>query len=291
MKQFKQAGIFGRTRTPGVVKTIERLIDLLDEKHIHVTIEQETASALAPNNKKQMNKKDIGKACDFVIVVGGDGSLLGAANCIVDDNTPIVGVNCGSLGFLTDINPAELDTQMNAVLAGDYTIEERFLLTATINKSSGCFKSHALNEVALLSEKSPHLVEFAIYIDGEFLCNQRADGAIIATPTGSTAYALSGGGPILHPTLDAITIVPMFPHTLSMRPIVVRGDSEITLKINQTNIVPLLVSCDGHDHMSLDNGDTVLIAKKKQTLQLIHPPKHGFYEALRSKLQWGSNLA
>ena len=233
----------------------------------------------------------LGEICDLVIVVGGDGSLLGAARAMARHGTPVLGINRGSLGFLTDIRPDELEAKVGEVLDGRYCWRAAScsrLRCAAATEPIG--QSDALNDVVLHPGKSTRMIEFELYIDGQFVCSQKADGLIVATPTGSTAYSLSAGGPIMHPKLDAIVIVPMYPHTLSSRPIVVDGNSELKVVVASDMQIYPLVSCDGQNHFTCAPGDTLTIRKKAQKLKLIHPLEHNYYEVCRTKLGWGSRL-
>jgi NAD+ kinase len=287
---FHTVGIFGRARNHGVKETIRALIHFLSQLPQRVLVEAETARPLDDPSLKTIDRHQIGKECDLLIAVGGDGSLLHAAHAIVNHTIPVLGINRGSLGFLTDILPTELE-KVRAILEGKYSLEKRFFLNTTIeldNKLIG--QDEALNEVALLADTKPHMIEFEIYIDNQFVCSQDSDGLIVATPTGSTAYALSGGGPILHPQLDAIVLVPMFPHTLSSRPIVVEGNRQITIIISPNNPMSPRLSCDGRDALNTPAGSHIAIHKKPQPLHLIHPVDYNYYEALRSKLHWGKKL-
>ena len=287
---FKVLGIYGRVKSPGVAETLNTLVDYLKHHKHELLIEAETATALIDTSLPIVSREELGKRCNLVIVVGGDGSLLHAAHAVVNDEVPVLGVNRGRLGFLTDINPKRLE-KIKSILDGDYILEKRFLLSASVEhqgKSLGA--SDALNEVALIPDSVPHMNEFEIFIDDQFVCSQDSDGVIIATPTGSTAYALSGGGPILHPRLDAMVIVPMFPHTLSMRPIVIEGNSRLTIVITPNNTATPRLTCDGQAFIDTPPGSHITIAKKPQTLHLIHPLDYDYYESLRSKLHWGRKL-
>ena len=187
-------------------------------------IEASTSVFLSDTELQVAGASMLGEICDLVIVVGGDGCLLGAARQLVRHNTPILGVNRGQLGFLTDILPIELEQQLEAIFKGQYSIEQRFLLDGALTRNGGMIASgDALNDVVLHAGKAVQMINFELYINGEFVYSQKSDGLIVATPTGSTAYSMSAGGPIMHPSLDAIVIVPMFPHTLNSRPLVVRG--------------------------------------------------------------------
>jgi NAD+ kinase len=287
---FKTIGITGRLRNPGVKETLRALIESLRSMHRDIVIEAETAESLEECSLPIIKREELGKRCDLVIVVGGDGSLINAAHAVVNDETPLLGVNRGSLGFLTDILPNELE-KIKLILHGEYTLEKRFLLNATIEHQGQKLGSDdALNEVALIPDSTPHMIEFEIYIDDHFVCSQNSDGLIIATPTGSTAYALSGGGPILHPQMDAIVLVPMFPHTLSNRPIVVEGNRRINIIVSPNNETSPRLTCDGQAYINTPPGSNITICKKPQPLHLIHPLDYNYYETLRSKLHWGKKL-
>jgi NAD+ kinase len=224
------------------------------------------------------------------VVVGGDGNMLGAARVFAEAGLPVIGVNRGNLGFLTDLDPNQALAQLLAVLQGQYQIESRQLLQATIMRAEQTLAvGRAINEVVLHSDKVAHMIEFEVFIDDQFVYSQRADGLIVSTPTGSTAYSLSGGGPIVTPAVNAITLVPMFPHTLSSRPIVVSASSCIRLRTAPDNVT-LQISCDGHVRMAVQPGDEIVIQQFPQPLYLVHPTDHCYYRVLRNKLGWGSRL-
>jgi NAD+ kinase len=288
--KFKVIGIFGRVKSTGVMETLKALISFLRSLHQEVLVDAETAEALEDPSIIPIHRTELSKRCNLLIVVGGDGSLLHAAHTIVNDEIPVLGINRGRLGFLTDILPTELK-KIKAILDGDYILEKRFLLTTTVEHHGVILgQGDALNEVALIPDSVPHMNEFEIYIDDQFVCSQDSDGVIIATPTGSTAYALSGGGPILHPQLDAIVIVPMFPHTLSIRPIVIKGNHRITIVITPNNTATPRLTCDSQTFINTPPGSRIEIQKKSQHLHLIHPLDYDYYETLRSKLHWGRKL-
>jgi len=288
--QFKTIGIFGRVNNPGVIETLKALIDYLRNLSQEMVVDEETASSLDDTTLKRVSRTELSQCCDLVIVVGGDGSLLHAAHSVIHNETPVLGINRGRLGFLTDILPQEMH-QIKAILEGQYILEKRFLLNASVEHHGKILgQCDALNEVALIPDSVPHMNEFEIYIDDQFVCSQDSDGVIIATPTGSTAYALSGGGPILHPQLDAIVIVPMFPHTLSLRPIVIEGNHRITIIITPRNTATPRVSCDSQSFIHAPPGSRIHIEKKSQRLHLIHPKNYNYYASLRSKLHWGRKI-
>lgn len=291
MEQFRNIGIIGRLGSSQVLDTIRRLKKFLLERHLHVILEDTIAEVLPGHGLQTSTRKLLGEVCDLVIVVGGDGSLLGAARALARHNIPVLGINRGNLGFLTDIRPDELEEKVAEVLDGHYLVENRFLLQAEVRRHHEAIgQGDALNDVVLHPGKSTRMIEFEIYIDGQFVCSQKADGLIVATPTGSTAYALSAGGPIMHPKLDAIVIVPMYPHTLSGRPIVVDGNSELKIVVSKDLQIYPQVSCDGQNHFTCAPGDTITVSKKPQKLRLIHPLDHNYYEVCRTKLGWGSRL-
>jgi len=288
---FRNIGLIGRLGSAKVVETLKRLIRFLDERDYHVIIEDRTATVLLDHGHPEASRRVLGELCDLVIVVGGDGSLLGAARTLCHSGTLVLGVNRGRLGFLTDISPDELEVRVGEVLDGRFELEERFLLDAELYRDGESVgNGDALNEVVVHPGKAVRMIEFELFIDDQFVYSQRSDGLIIATPTGSTAYALSGGGPIMHPKLEVITLVPMFPHTLSSRPIVIDAASEIRLHIGETNQTYPHISCDGQTRAVAKPDDVLVIRRKPQRVQLVHPLGHNFYEVLRCKLGWSNRL-
>lgn len=291
MEPFKNIGLIGRLGSAKVVDTLRRLIRFLNAHDYHVILEDRTATILLDHGQQEASRRLLGDICDLVIVVGGDGSMLGAARALCRTGTPVLGINRGRLGFLTDISPDELEQRVGEVLAGDYDSEERFLLDAEVYREGSLVgTADGLNDVVIHPGKAARMIEFELFIDDQFVYSQRSDGLIIATPTGSTAYALSGGGPIIHPRLEAITLVPMFPHTLSSRPIVVDAASEIKVHIGEINEAYPHVSCDGQTQVVSKPGDILHVRRKPQRLTLIHPREHNYYEICRSKLGWSSRL-
>lgn len=223
--------------------------------------------------------------CDLAIIVGGDGTLLSAAREFADHQVPLLGVNLGRLGFLVDISPDDLEVSLGAVLDGEYDEDRRFLLHATI---SGQPPALAFNDVVLHKWNIARMIEFETWIDGRFVYTQRSDGLIISTPTGSTAYALSGGGPLLAPGLDVIALVPICPHTLSNRPIVVHADSEIEIAVcGHTDPRDVRVTCDGAARLTMNAGDKLHIHRHENPVRLLHPVGHDHFDVLRAKLGWG----
>ncbi|MEZ5539975.1 MAG: NAD(+) kinase [Pseudomonadales bacterium] len=296
---FKRVGLVSRKGSRQVVDTLTMLASFLQARGAELVIESETHALLDRRiaNQQVCDREQLGNNCDLVIVVGGDGSMLGVARALCRQSVPVLGINRGSLGFLTDIAPDEIEQRVGNVLSGHYRLEERFLLETKVFRDKKLIADgDALNEIVLHRGASLRMIEFALYLDDHFVYSQHSDGLIVSTPTGSTAYALSGGGPILHPALDAMALVPMFPHTLTSRPIVVTGNSHLRVVLSKPSANAELdgkpeLSCDGQMHISLRAGDEVYIKKKKEVLKLVHPLDHDYYETCRTKLGWGSRLA
>jgi NAD+ kinase len=288
---FNKIGLIGRSRHESSAETIDRLIQLLSERGLEVMVENRLAKLLPNGSARTLERDEIGAQCDLAIVVGGDGSMLSAARDMSEHDTPVLGVNRGRLGFLTDVSPDEIEDKVAAVLDGQFEEERRFLLDVKVTRNGETVgRADALNDVVVNSGTSAQMIEIDLYVDNTFVYRQRADGLIVATPTGSTAYSMSGGGPIMHPALDAIVLVPMFPQTLSSRPIVVDGNSEIRIDIVERNRIHAPVTCDGQVNMTARPGDTVQVFKKPHELRLIHPLDHDFYASCRDKLRWSNAL-
>lgn len=291
MTEFKTIGLVGRPGHGGVVETLNRLLAYLEEKQVTVVLDAATAQQIANESMPTCARAELAKNCDLVVVVGGDGSMLNVAKAMASDEVPVIGINRGRLGFLTDILPEELQLRIDEVLAGQYSVEKRFLLDVFLrDDGQETYLGSALNDVVLHPGKAAQMIEFELFVGDSFVYSQESDGLIVATPTGSTAYALSAGGPIMHPDLDAVVLVPMYPHSLSSRPIVVDGRSEIRLRVAEGCKLQPLISCDGEERYSANAGDEIVVRKKAVSLKLIHPPSYSFYQACRSKLGWGSRL-
>lgn len=290
MDQFRNIGVMGRDGQ-GVLDSLRVLTDFLARRDLNVILEDDIDKLMQGHDLRVATRKMMGEICDLIIVVGGDGSLLAAARSLAMHDVPVLGINRGRLGFLTDVLPEEIERQVGAVLEGKFEQEKRFLLDAVVKRNGDpTSRGSALNDVVVNSGASAQMIEFDLFIDGEFVYHQRSDGLIVSTPTGSTAYSLSGGGPIMHPKLDAIVLVPMFPHTLSSRPIVVDGTSEIKIIITDRNQIHPPVTCDGQVRMTAQPGDAVTITKRPHKLRLIHPLGHSFYASCRQKLGWSTRI-
>ena len=289
-RAFQTIAIVGKPRHDIALETHLAVYNWLRDRHYDVLVEHKIAEQLQIPQGKTL--AEIGMFADLVIVIGGDGNMLGMARQLAKYQVPLIGINRGNLGFLTDIAPQTAFEQLyNCLEKGEYIIEERFLLEAHIERNGKTILSNnALNEVVIHPSQIARIIEFEVYIDGKFAFSQRSDGLIIATPTGSTAYSLSAGGPILTPNMNAIALVPMHPHTLSSRPLVVDGDSHISLRFAQYNQTNLEVSCDGQFDLHFTPEDRVIVRKSPDKLRLLHLKDYNYFTVLGSKLGWSSKL-
>jgi len=288
---FKTIGLIGKFGDPGVGDTLAQIAQFLREGEREVLLDETTAEVLPNHGLTTASRHDIGQRCDLVIIVGGDGTLLNAARTLAKQDVPLLGINLGRLGFLVDISPEEMTARLQDILAGDYQEEHRILLHTTIHhEGEEVSESEAFNDVVVHKWEVARMIEVETYIDGQYLTTMRSDGLIVSTPTGSTAYALSGGGPILHPTLDAMVLVPICPHTMSNRPIVIDGESTVEIVVSDSPHSHAQVTCDGQINLGLVSGDRILIRKHDNVVRLIHPPGHDHFNILRAKLHWGEKL-
>ena len=289
---FTTVAIVARRLTDRILESITKIDSILTALGIQTLLEQKVLKALDLNRDHHITARaELGGMADLVIVVGGDGSILGVSRDLAGSGVPVVGVNRGSLGFLAAIAPDEIDEKFSQILSGDFSIEEHFLLEAQVFRRGDLMSSStALNDVVVNPSSMSRMMEFDLLVNEEFVYNQKSDGIIVASPTGSTAYALSAGGPIMHPKLDALVVVPMFPHTLTSRPLVVNGDSSVTVRIIDAAEGAPQLSCDSQVNLPLEVGDHVIINKSIDPLKLLYPSGHSFYESCRSKLDWASRL-
>ena len=226
---------------------------------------------------------------DLVISLGGDGTLLSTARALVDKDTPLLGINLGRLGFLADVSVTNFEQHLIDVIAGKYTIEKRFFIAGEIDGPDRTPASNiALNDIVLHSHESLSMIEYEVYSDGNLIHKQRADGVIVTTPTGSTAYALSGGGPIMHPSLETLAIVPICPHTLTNRPIVLPAAQEIDVRLGQAESIAR-VNYDGQSTVIINSADRVRIKRSPRSIALLHPEDYDFFQILRAKLFWSTH--
>lgn len=287
--EFKTIGLIGKYGDPGIAQSLVAMANFLTGRQLEVWLDEETARTLPNLGINTVTRAELGQRCDLVVVIGGDGTLLTAARTLGDAAIPVVGINLGRLGFLADISPVTMLDVMAEILVGNYCSEERFLLNGKVTrKGNTLYEGDAFNEVVVHKWNMARMIEFETYVNGQFVDSQRSDGIIVSTPTGSTAYALSGGGPILMPTLNAIVLVPICPHTLSNRPIVVDGDSQIEIVARDIKTDHAQMTCDGQSNFPLQDGDRIAIRKKDRPIRLIHPANHDYFQILRAKLRWGS---
>ncbi len=281
---FLTVGLVAKPEDPRLSGTLNALIDYLRQRRMEILVDAHAAAAL-DNGWPAQDTAEIGRQADLVLVVGGDGTLLNTARTLDRSDVPLVGINLGRLGFLVDISPERMLDSLAEILAGNYIEDRRFLLEARIGERAPML---ALNDVVLHKWNIARMIEFETHIDGRFVDTQRSDGIIISTPTGSTAYALSGGGPLLAPSLDAIALVPICPHTLSNRPIVVHGSCEIRIRVcGRTDPEHVRVTGDGQDDMIIANDEELVVRKHARPVRLFHPQEHDHFELLRVKLGWG----
>lgn len=283
---FQNIAIIGKYMNPEIRDQILTLARFLSDRQIGIFIEEITAQQSAIVDYPTVHIDAIGAHADLAVVVGGDGTMLSVARSLVDYKIALVGVNRGRFGFLTDLSAESMLDGMGKILDGEFNTEQRILLSATILRDGEIVsQGHAMNDVVVNKSGLSRLIELEVHIDGQFVHRQRSDGLILATPTGTTAYSLSAGGPILHPTLDAIALVPICPHTLSNRPIAINSASKVEVTLIQAE--DARVHFDGQLQMSLQPGDKILAQRAQQTVTLLHPLGHSHYDMLREKLHWG----
>ena len=290
--RIRTVGLIGKHTDARVADTLEQLIALLGDAKADILFDEESAGKLPNFGVPVVDRQTLGERCDLVIVVAGDGTFLNAARSLVDYDVPLLGVNFGRLGFLADVMPVEMTEKLTEVLAGDYDEERRFLLDARVLRGDQeLYQGCALNEVVIHKWNVARLIQFETTINGRLVNTQRSDGLIVATPTGSTAYSLSGGGPILHPELEAVVLVPICPHTLSSRPLVVAADSDFEIRVETSDEKPeAQLTCDGQTTLVLESDDRIRIRRKERRLRLVHPRGHDYFATLRAKLHWAREL-
>ena len=282
-------GLRGNPSKAELPAALESILNICDEHGVVCRLQPELA---ASSGRAELGREDAAMLdeVDLMVAMGGDGTMLAAARAIGDSGTPLLGINLGRLGFLVDISPDVMLETVDRALAGDFEQEDRFLLQARVGKSADQAQSTpAFNDVVLHKWNTPRMVEFETYIDGRFVNAQRSDGLIVSTPTGSTAYALSGGGALLHPSLNALLLVPICPHTLSNRPIVVSGDSQVEVRICGGDHAHCRVSCDGQADLPIEAGDRLFIERHPNPVKLLHPQGHDHFKILRAKLGWSGH--
>ncbi len=285
---FRSVAIIGKYMDADALhrthKDLTRLVQHLLQRGVHVCLEERTAHALGNTACPRASLDSIGQQSDLVIVMGGDGTMLSVGRSLRHSVVPLIGINRGRLGFLTDLQTDSMLTELDRILDGEYQLESRMLLQCEVLRDQVSIQQAvALNDVVIKS--AFRLIELEVSVNAQFVSRQRADGLILTTPTGTTAYALSTGGPIMHPDLEAISIVPISPHTLSYRPISVPAESVIDVTVMHADDAQL--SFDGQGQHGLKVGDQIRIQRATQQIQLLHPKSYCYFDMLRNKLNWG----
>lgn len=286
---IKTIGIIAKDDSEAVSHTVSQLVEFLRQKSCDVLFDQSAAGLI--KNSESVNRETLAQQSDLAIVVGGDGTFLSAVRSLADYGTPVLGINLGRLGFLVDISPDNMLEHLQQILDGQYVDESRFLLEAEVIRSGETVaRADAFNDVVVHIRDVARMIEFETYINGQFVNFQRSDGLVISTPTGSTAYALSSGGPLLHATLDAMVLVPICPHTLSNRPLVINANSTVEIIIGDSKQTTSQVTFDGQTAFDVIAGDKIVVRKKQNIIHLIHPASYDYYDILRAKLHWSEQL-
>lgn len=287
IKHFKTIAVNSTYQHNETLEIAKHCYEILTNKGINVLFTKNLSKLKGQTGYKVVSNKEILSKADLLISIGGDGTMLSSARTFGSYGLPVLGVNLGNLGFLTDIAPSDLTTSLTDVISGKFIEDQRFFIKASINENHT--EQIALNEIVIHSGTIAKLINFELYINDQFVYRQKADGLIIATPTGSTAYSLSGGGPIVHPDVNSIIILPMFPHSLSSSSLLVDKDCKISIKILSSKGKSKL-SFDSHHTLPLKKNDIVNISRNQSDLRLVHPKDHDFFEGCRNKLGWSSNL-
>ena len=292
VEAFQTIGLIGKYGTASSADTLCAVATYLQSKGLEVLVDNSCESlSEACVRFENIDRDALASRSDLIIVVGGDGTLLNAARTLSSHDVPLLGINLGRLGFLTDISPSVVEETLNRVLAGQFFEERRFLVRATLLRDGEPVSTNdAFNDVVVHKWNVARMLETEVSIDGLFVYTMRSDGLIVSTPTGSTAYALSGGGPIVHPSLNALVLVPICPHTMTNRPLVIDACSKIEVKVCSESSDRAQVTCDGQLNLGLEPGDVVRI-EKHANIHLIHPSDHDYYHILREKLHWGHRIS
>ncbi|MFG6448960.1 NAD kinase [Roseateles sp. BYS180W] len=284
-KRFRHVAIVGKHQARGIRPVLEEIAEFVSRQGLVVCLEQETAHNTGLSQYDALSPEELGAQCDLAIVVGGDGTMLGFARQAARHGLPLVGINQGRLGFITDITVEHFRDALLPILAGDFERDERALLQGSVwRDGQNIFEGLALNDVVVSRGATASMVELRVDVGQEFVAHMRADGVIVGTPTGSTAYALSAGGPILHPRIQGWVLLPIASHTLSNRPIVLPDDGEVRLTIVAGRDAS--VNFDSHSLASLLHGDCIRVRRSELSATFIHPRGWSCYATLRRKLRW-----
>lgn len=287
--QFRNVALVGKYHAQGARAALESIAHFLGDLGCDVAIEQDTASNAGLSQFPVLDVAGIGAQCDLALVVGGDGTMLGIGRVLAKFGVPLVGINQGRLGFITDIAFENYQSVLAPMLRGEYEEDHRWMMQAQVVRDGRCvFNATAMNDVVVNRGATAGMVELRVEVDGRFVANQRADGLIIATPTGSTAYALSAGGPLLHPSIAGWILVPIAPHTLSNRPIVLADSGEITVEIVAGRDAS--ANFDMQSLASLLHGDRISVRKSAYQMRFLHPKGWSYFDTLRKKLHWNEGV-
>jgi len=283
---FRAIGIFSRPRRADITDIVRPLLEWLAKRGIRAVYDTETAASLRDESGGRPREM-LAQESDLLLVLGGDGTLLAAAREAAPRGIPVLPINLGSLGFLTSFTLGELYSALEGTLAGQLAASERVMLNASLMREGETIESQlVLNEAVITKGALARMIEIELSIDEDFVCRYRADGLIVATPTGSTAYSLSAGGPIVHPAVESIILTPICPHTLSDRPLVVGDTCNVEMRLRGA-AESVYLTLDGQKGVLMQSEDRVAIVRAKQRLKLIQPHRKSYYEILRSKLKWG----
>jgi len=287
MSAIRTVAIISKPRKEDLCAIVPALSDWLKKRGLDVLYDEETAGCLGPSFAA-VPRTELGRRADLAVVLGGDGTLLAAARALGDHDIPILAINLGGLGFLTSFPREELYPALELALAGNFRISERVLLDASLERSGAVIANHrALNDVVVNKAAMARILDLDLYFDGGYACSYKADGIIFATPTGSTAYSLSAGGPIVHPQVGAFLVTPICPHALSNRPLVVPDHMKVELVVAGAQEDAYL-TIDGQVGVQLRDGDRIAVTKAQHKLTLVRPPDKVYFEILRAKLKWGT---
>ena len=286
MSNFNKVGLISKSNDLSVSETLNKVHDLLLQKGLDVMLDNSTRGLLGGPITADIEA--IGEECDLAVVIGGDGTLLRAARELVDAEVPLVGVNRGRLGFLVDVSPEDGLHELTEIIEGNYQQEERLLLNCGLVRGGETIhESLAFNDMAMRTNNVLQIIEFELSIDDCFVLSQRADGIIVASPSGSTAYSLSSGGPIVNPRLCSFVIQSICPHTLSSRPLVVDADTKISVLVTEKKTVHAQMICDGQVYNGLQREDIIEVRRHEKPIRILHPSNYNYYAILREKLNWG----
>jgi len=286
---FKKVGVITTSNAKATKTTLVELVSYLSVHDHDIILDKSCAKLIKKNDYKIFDIDELGNHCDLVIAIGGDGTMLKASRSLCNFDVPLLGINLGHVGFLADIPADNISKSLDEIMNGNYVEDIRFLLNGEVFRKNKCiYDGHALNDIVIQKWNIAHLLELKTYINGAFVHIHRSDGMIVSSPTGSTAYALAGGGPIVQPSLNALLLVPICPHSLTNRPIVIDGESTIEIVVTTREADNARLAIDGEAKLELASNDRIRVNKKDKNIKLIHPPEHDQFHILREKLNWST---